>query len=304
MKASQYDKDNLLKGLDIYQKTAFKKAMKLGSMCLFGDTDIFGDNFADFDEEFLVRDKRKKRKLNPRNTHLFQMILHEYSYRITKEEALDLPKMRIRAIPINLSGDAKTAYSQMLKEQMVRIKNEDISATMAFTVVTKLQQICSGFIYGENVRKFTAQDKIKKLLEILPKEKVVIFCKYNSEIEMIQKALKDRKILTYTGETKDKKIWRLFQETNEFDVFLANIKTGGTGLNLHSARKLIFYSQSYSYLDYYQARDRIYRRGQTRDVDIYCLYVKNSIEESIYQVLENKGKSAKAVLDDYRKRVK
>lgn len=271
----------------------------------FVDPDIFGENFKQFAQVFLSPCgwMNKKWKINSQKSELFNSILHEYSYRITKEEALDLPPIKTHMVPFELTRDASEAYYDMLEEHILEINDKEIDATLAITLVGKLQQICSGFIYGEELHIFNSLDKITKLLEILPQEKVVIFCKYEAEIQLLREVLKNRRILLYTGETKNKQIWEEFQNTNKYDVFLANLKTGGTGLNLQSACKLIFFSTGYSYLDFYQARDRIYRRGQTKPVDIYCLYAKDTVEESIYKVLNKKGKSAKAVLDDYRQRL-
>lgn len=268
----------------------------------FVDPDIFGENFKKFANNFLIPCgwMNKKWKLNPQKELLFNNILHEFSYRITKEEALTLPPITTHMVPFELTGDAKLAYEEMVEDHILEINDTEIDATLAITLVGKLQQICSGFIYGEELNIFESLDKITKLLSILPNEKVVIFCKYEAEIQLLRAILKNRSILIYTGETKNKGIWKEFQNTNKYDVFLANLKTGGTGLNLQSACKLIFFSTDYSYLDFYQARDRVYRRGQTKPVDVYCLYAKNTVEESIYKTLKKKGKSAKQVLDDYR----
>lgn len=268
----------------------------------FADPDIFGENFKKFATTFMTPCgwMNKKWKLNPVKEKLFNSILHEYSYRITKEEALDLPPITTHMVPFELSSDALEAYDEMVEDHLLEINDSEIDATLAITLVNKLQQICSGFIYGEELHIFKSLDKISKLMSILPNEKVVIFCKYEAEIQLLRAVLKNRSILIYTGETKNKQIWKEFQNTNKYDVFLANLKTGGTGLNLQSACKLIFFSTGYSYLDFYQARDRVYRRGQTKPVDIYCLYAKGTVEESIYKVLNKKGRSAKAILDDYR----
>lgn len=273
----------------------------------FVDPEVFGERFKDFSKVFLLSCgwAGKKWKINPIKEELFTNIIHEYSYRITKQEALDLPPMHMHMVPFNLSCDTHKAYEDMLEEHILEINDKEIDAKLAITLVNKLQQICSGFIYDEEeLNIFFSMDKVSKLLEILTDEKTVIFCKFEAEIQILREVLKNKRILLYTGKVKNKQIWEEFQNTNNYDIFLANLKTGGTGLNLQSANKLIFFSTGYSYLDFYQARDRVYRRGQTRPVDIYCLYAKNTIEESIYDVLQQKGKSAKAVLDDYRLQLK
>lgn len=72
-------------------------------------------------------------------------------------------------------------------------------------------------------------------------------------------------------------------------VIAVNYQSGGAGLNLQYANVIVFYSPTYSYADYVQARGRISRRGQTKDCKFYHLRADKSIEHDIYECLKDKA---------------
>lgn len=233
----------------------------------------------------------------------FYRLVNEFSFRITKDEALDLPEMTENIIPIHLNNKVKGYYDQIKQESILQIKNDEIRADLAITLVNKLQQICSGFIYNDEKEPISlgSYDKIKCLKDLLLdhlNERIVIFCKYTHEIDLIKKELKNYKVLIYDGRSENDD-WKKFK-TNKYDILLTQIKKGGTGLNLQNASTVIFFSLTYSYIDLSQAKDRVHRNGQTNKVTVYYLLTVGTIERSIYRTLINKKQGAKAILDDYR----
>lgn len=273
----------------------------------FINDQIFGSKTTECKREFfepcgyMMHDLRLKdsKKLE------FYRLVNDYSFRITKDEALDLPPLVETVIPVELSPETRKYYEQMEEESLITLEDQDITASLAITVVNKLQQICSGFIYDEDKKAIPLgnPDKLaylRALLEDQLDKKVVIFCKYTQEIDLIYRDLsKNYKVLVYDGRSKSED-WIKFK-TGKYDILLTQIKKGGTGLNLQNASVVIFYSLSYSYIDLSQAKDRVYRSGQKNKVTIYYLVVKNSIERAIYRAIKYKREGAKAILDDYRK---
>ena len=81
-----------------------------------------------------------------------------------------------------------------------------------------------------------------------------------------------------------------FNEDEDIKVFLISLKAGGTGLNLISADMVIHYDPWWNLSAENQATDRTYRIGQKRNVQVYKLITKNSIEEKIYNLQEKKAK--------------
>ncbi len=79
-------------------------------------------------------------------------------------------------------------------------------------------------------------------------------------------------------------------------VFLISLKAGGTGLNLTGADVVIHYDPWWNAAAQNQATDRAHRIGQTKEVTVYRLIVKNTIEEKILKLQETKKDLADAVL--------
>lgn len=115
------------------------------------------------------------------------------------------------------------------------------------------------------------------------------------------KALKQENIqyLKLTGQTKVDERMNLVNQFNNDDsikVFLISLKAGGTGLNLIGADMVIHYDPWWNLSAENQATDRTYRIGQKRNVQVYKLITKNSIEEKIYNLQERKAKLADDML--------
>ena len=81
-----------------------------------------------------------------------------------------------------------------------------------------------------------------------------------------------------------------FNEDKELKVFLISLKAGGTGLNLIGADMVIHYDPWWNLSAENQATDRTYRIGQKKNVQVYKLITKNSIEEKIYDLQQKKAK--------------
>lgn len=234
----------------------------------------------------------------------FYKIINDNCFRITKDEALDLPSITETIVPVDLSPKIRKIYDKLESEKYLDLGDTQIEGDLAVKLVTKLQQICCGFVYGEDKRpvELGIYDKISYLKEILSDhrgERFVIFCRFTHEVDLLEKILsKDYKVQIYDGRS-DAGSWRKFL-TNKKDILITQIQKGGTGLNLQVASTVIFFSLSYSYIDLSQAKDRVHRNGQKHKVSVYYLLVKNSIERSIFRVLKNKRSGAKEILDDYR----
>ena len=276
----------------------------------FIDDSIFGVKIKDIKERFfrpcgwMMHDI----ELQPQKKEEFYRLIREHSFRITKSEALDLPEVTETKVLVELSKPTLKAYRQLVEDKLLELEDSIIEADLAIKLVTKLQQISCGFIYDEEHTPIEiGDDKIKYLKEIIEdheNEKIVIFCKYTHEIDMISKALHNKvNHIIYDSRSKIDG-WLEFVRNPYLKILITQIKKGGTGLNLQCASTVVFFSLSYSYIDLSQAKDRVHRNGQTRKVSIYYLLGKGTIEETIYKVLQKKQSGAKQILDDYRNIVK
>jgi SNF2 family DNA or RNA helicase len=121
--------------------------------------------------------------------------------------------------------------------------------------------------------------------------KVIVWCKYTAELNLIEERLKQLEAgyVRVDGKTGLKIQSRADQFNNDpaTRIYLAQISTG-VGITLNAANYMIYYSLDYSLGSYDQSKDRNYRIGQTRKVTIYRLLGKHTIDPSIAALLENK----------------
>lgn len=273
----------------------------------FINDQIFGPRVKSHKEEYfdpcgwMGHDLKLKENMKDK----FYKLVNDYSFRITKEEALDLPELVETKILVELDRKTRKIYDKLKNDRFINLQNKTIETDLAVTLVTKLQQLTCGFLYDKDREAIKIGDcnklkYLKELIEDHSSEKIIIFCKYTHEINLIRNHLKHCRILCYSGESDDSD-WLKFIKTDNYDILVSQIKKGGTGLNLQCASTVIFFSLSYSYIDLSQAKDRVYRNGQKNKVSVYYLIGKDTIEESIYRVLQGKKSGAKEILDDYRK---
>ncbi len=132
--------------------------------------------------------------------------------------------------------------------------------------------------------------------------KMLLFSQFTSMLDILKKKLKERKIPFYVLEGSTKKEDRLAQVKafNEDDtpVFLISLKAGGTGLNLTGADIVIHYDPWWNLSAQNQATDRAHRIGQKKNVSIYKLIAKNTIEEKIMALAQKKQSLAEQILPD------
>lgn len=95
-----------------------------------------------------------------------------------------------------------------------------------------------------------------------------------------------------------------FQNNPECAVFVGQLQTVSMGLTLTAASTLVFYSLSYNYADYSQARARIHRIGQRNTCQYIHLVVKDTIDETVLDALKAKANIATKIVDDWRSIIK
>ena len=169
--------------------------------------------------------------------------------------------------------------------------------------MTKLRQICSGFLNdGTEIHELKCE-KLKVLEEFLDgwEKKLVIFCEFKYSIKAISSLLNKLKIkhVTLDGEQKDKQIWRKFQTDPKIQVIICQYQSGSTGIDLYTADTIIFYEPTLRSNTLEQAKDRIHRIGQTSKCSYIHFITKGTIEVAIYRALKNYNDFSKKLFEEY-----
>ena len=172
--------------------------------------------------------------------------------------------------------------------------------------MVKLHQICGGTVITDIGTKLLPSAKVTWVREFVKREKnkIVIFCAYNAEISRISQELVEMKVPheTLFGGNTDKRSWIKFQEEDKIKVMVCQFRSGSQSINLHASNILIYYSASFSYIDFDQSLGRIRRRGQSKETHAYFLKTAGTIDELIYKNLSKKGKLLNFVFNGLRKK--
>ncbi|MBO6275222.1 MAG: SWF/SNF helicase family protein, partial [Methanobrevibacter sp.] len=90
-----------------------------------------------------------------------------------------------------------------------------------------------------------------------------------------------------------------FQNDDDYKIFVATLKTGGTGLNLTAAQNVIHYDLWWNPAVENQATDRVHRIGQENDVMVYRFITKGTLEETIDAISKHKvDLASKSIVND------
>ena len=232
--------------------------------------------------------------------------IEPFILRRTKSEVLtELPDKTVTILSNEMKEEQYSIYmsymAQARDEIMYQIdmKGFEKSQIKILSLLMRLRQICCHpklFL-----SEYTGESsKLNQCIEIIQdavwgEHKILLFSSYTSMFEIIEEQLKKLKInyLKLTGQTKVGERIKLVDEFNtnkNIKVFLISLKAGGTGLNLTGADMVIHYDPWWNLSAENQATDRTYRIGQKKNVQVYKLITKNSIEEKIYELQQKKAK--------------
>ena len=140
--------------------------------------------------------------------------------------------------------------------------------------------------------------KVEQMKELLTRfiangDRTLIFSQFTMVMDILEYVLETLQIefVRLDGRTnvEDRQsILDAFHERTEIPVFLLSTKAGGAGINLACANRVIIFDSSFNPQEDVQAENRAHRVGQTREVEIYRLVTKSTIEEQIYALGQTK----------------
>lgn len=242
---------------------------------------------------------------------LKQMIEPFVLRRIKEKVLTELPEKTITVLTNEMEGEQQKLYMAYVRSAKQQVSEEieangiQNSQIKILALLMRLRQICCHpGLFLENYKEDSK--KLNQCMEIIEDaaaggHKMLLFSGYSSMFKYIEEGLKEKGIqyLKLTGQTKVSERMNLVNEFNKnknVKVFLISLKAGGTGLNLIGADMVIHYDPWWNLSAENQATDRTYRIGQKRNVQVYKLITKNSIEEKIYKLQEKKAKLADDML--------
>jgi SNF2 family DNA or RNA helicase len=237
-------------------------------------------------------------------------LLQKFSYRVLKEDCLDLPDKVYIKREIELTPEQSKVYNAIKKYAIAELSGvSTVSASSVITQIIRLHQISCGFASTDDGEiEEIKNNRLTELLQILEETdgKVIIWANYRHDIHKICKLIKttfgEDTVGAYYGETTDidrEKLITDFQNPDsKVRYFVGNTQTGGYGITLTAANTVIYYSNNYDLEKRLQSEDRAHRIGQNNKVTYIDIVCKDTVDEKIVKALRNKLNLAQTVLGE------
>ena len=229
--------------------------------------------------------------------------LNEVSLRRTKD-LLDLPAKNIINETIELSSVQRQFYDDIVNGITSQADLVNIDNTNLLSMISRLRQAstCPTTLTSENIPSAKIDRAVDLIHQILDSgNKVVVFSAFKETLNVLNKQLDLTNVLLSTGDVADSIIAnniQNFQTDNRFKIMLCTISKMGTGITLTAASYAIFIDCAYTAAQNLQCEDRIYRIGSKQPVFIYYLWAKNTIDERVKSIVEDKSAICDYIVDD------
>ena len=243
-----------------------------------------------------------------RNLSELSDTVKEFSYRVLKEDCLDLPPKNFIKRHITLTPDQKKVYEQMKKHAIAMLNKKVTTTVSVLTQLMRLHQITCGYVTADDGSiQEVESNRMNELMSILEETegKVIIWANYQFSVgDIIQKITKKfgkESYVHYYGltpqEIRQENIKR-FQNDPECRFIIGTPQTGGYGITLTQANTVIYYSNGYDLEKRLQSEDRAHRIGQKKTVTYIDIIAEDTIDEKIVEALRKKINIASEVLGE------
>ena len=294
-------------------------AVDIFSQYRFLDSSVFGTNFYAFRNRYAVMGGfNKKQIVAYRDLDELIRKEHAIAYRVTKEEAVDLPEQVFETRTVAMGKKERAIYDRLRRESFAELSDGGtVTAATVLTKLLRLQQLTGGFLLEDGSARPTlvSTGKLDALSDILKdyvvegKKKLVIFARFLAEVHEIEKLSEKllspagmRAVAIYGEVPKEERgdIVKAFQEDPKVTVFIGQIDTAGTGITLTAADTCVYYSVNFNYATYSQSLSRIHRIGQRNCCTYIHLVVEKSVDTQVLAALAKKEDLAKTVVDNWK----
>ena len=207
-----------------------------------------------------------------------------------KEDVLDLPDKIIT--PIHMELKSKVYESEMGEYLDWRRQNRNRGLSIQLSKLMKVRQII-------------ALEKVKETIQLIEQclqqdKKVIVFTNFTEPLMTLHEKYKKESVIlngTMKKESRQESVDR-FQNDDKVKVFIGNVKAAGVGITLTAAEVVIFNDLSFVPSDMSQCEDRAFRIGQDKKVS--CMYpiYDNTIERTIYELVNKKKSVIDTVMGD------
>ena len=303
--------------LDIYSQFSFLDRELLG----FDNFQSFKHYYSEWEKESFYNKAKGEMDtyealVGYRNIDELTDAIDRHSFRITKEECLDLPPKVYQTRYVEMSVEQRRLYNEIIKESMMSFEDdEELTVNNVLSKMLRLQQVLGGFVPREEFGDAEPVDgpnvRLRALMDVLTESegKVIIWARFRAELAAIENAIrkefgKDSVVSYHGGVSKEDRAEGMisFQDKESpVRFFVGQQHSGGYGLTLHAATTVVYYSNDFSLEARLQSEDRAHRIGQDFTVlyiDFECM---GTIDTKILLALREKMNLADMVTRDSKR---
>ena len=252
--------------------------------------------------------KKEFKQLSPETISQY---VKPFIMRRKKSEVLqELPDLIEMTYKNELADDQKTIYLAQLKQMQDRIlssSEEELNRSKMeiLSGLMRLRQICDtpSLFLEDYTGESGKLDSLRELLEQIKdgNQRVLIFSQFRGMLDIIEKELDTLKMTSFkiTGSTPANERQDMTNAFNsgQGDAFLISLKAGGVGLNLTGADTVILVDLWWNPAVEDQAIGRAHRMGQDKNVEVYRMITRGTIEEKIQELQTSKRHLVSTILD-------
>ena len=234
--------------------------------------------------------------------------LKGFSYRVLKEDCLDLPEKIFTKRHITLTSEQSKVYKQMKEQALAVLKGKQVTSVSVLTQLMRLHQItCGHFVADDGSVQEIKNNRLNELMDVLDEVegKAIIWAHYQHDIKSIVKEIEkvhgQGSVVTYYGLTpQDERQDNIkkFQDDDDTRFLVGTPSTGGYGITLTAANTVIYYSNGYDLEKRLQSEDRAHRIGQKKSVTYVDILAEDTVDEKIVKALRKKINIASEVMGE------
>jgi SNF2 family DNA or RNA helicase len=234
--------------------------------------------------------------------------LKPFSFRILKDDCLDLPPKTYMKRIIQLTSEQKRVYQQMKSMALAELKGKMITTVNVITQLMRLQQItCGHFKADDGSMQEIKNNRIDELMDVLEEleGKAIIWAHWRYDIATIVREIEKEypgSVMTYYGDTtvenRQKAIKEIQNPESKVRFLVGTPQTAGYGITLTGASTMIYYSNGYDLEKRQQSEARIDRIGQEKPMTYIDILAEDTIDEKIVKSLRKKVNIATEIMGE------
>ena len=234
--------------------------------------------------------------------------LKPFSFRVLKDDCLDLPPKTFMKRMVKLTPDQEKVYKQMKHLALAEMEGKQMSTATVLTQLMRLHQItCGHFTADDGTIKDIKNNRLDELLDVLEEVegKAVIWAHYQHDVESIIERIRKEygfdSAVDYYGLTPPSERQQnidKFQNSDKYRFFVGTTQTGGYGITLTAASTMIYYSNGYDLEKRQQSEARIDRIGQKFPMTYIDIMAEDTVDERIVKALRKKVNIATKIMGE------